>query len=225
MKKVLKILTLVMLIFTILKIGDTYAKYFAKAHTETLSKDVGQWLIKINNQDIYSETGQIVEFNLNNFNNFAKIGAVAGDTQIGASNKIFPGSEGYIDIQIDPTGTDVAVKYDIELNLTGVSDLAITARLEMASGENTLVQTDANTYYGIINLEEVQAGTAKTVRCYLKWENDENNNEIDTAAGENVDSELNLTAKVTVTQYLGPEEPEETPEPAQEETPEETPAV
>lgn len=224
MKKVLKILTLIMLIFTILKIGDTYAKYFAKAHTETLSKEVGQWLIKINEQDIYSQDGQIVEFNLNNFNNFAKIGAVAGDTQVGASNRIFPGSEGYIDIKIDPTGTDVAVKYDIELNLTGVSDLAITARLEMASGENTLVQTDTNTYYGIIDLEEVQAGTAKTVRCYLKWENLDEKDEIDTVAGLNLDSKINLTAKVTATQYLGEEEPEE-PAEVQEEITSETPEI
>ena len=47
MKKVLKILTLVMLIITIIKIGDTYAKYFATANTATLSQDIAKWIIKI----------------------------------------------------------------------------------------------------------------------------------------------------------------------------------
>lgn len=209
MKKVLKILTLVMLIFTIVKIGDTYAKYLATAHTETLFKDVAKWVININEMDI-SASGEEVEFTLNNFNNFAKINAAEGDTQNAATDKIFPGSEGYVDIEINPSGTDVAVRYDIELNLTGVSDLAISARLEMASGENTLVQTDTNKYYGIINLTEVQAGTPATVRCYLTWENNEGNNVKDTLAGIEVDSKITLSAKVIVTQYLG-EEPEETP--------------
>lgn len=197
MKKVLKILTLVMLIFTILKIGDTYAKYYASANTMALSKEVGKWVIKLNQMDIYSETGESVEFQVDQFSNFSNANATP--------NKISPSSTGYTDIEIDPTGTDVAVRYDIELELTGTSNLAIEARLEMASGTNTLVKTGESTYSGIISLADVQAGNPANVRCYITWNNDEAKNQEDTAIGIAVGNNISLSAKVTATQYLGEE--------------------
>lgn len=196
MKKVLKILTIIMLIITILKIGDTYAKYYSKVQTATLSQDVGQWIIKINSKDIYSKEGKSVNFTVNSFNNFSNPNA--------APNKISPSSTGYVDMLIDPTDTEVAVRYDIELDLTGVSNLAISARLEMASGENTLIQTGENTYSGILSLADIQSGKTANVRCYVTWTNDENKNDEDTAIGAQVvASIISLSVNVTATQYLG----------------------
>lgn len=196
MKKVLKILTIIMLIITILKIGDTYAKYYTKAQTATLSQDVGQWVIKINEMDIYSENGNSVQFTANNFNNFSNPNA--------APDKISPSSTGYMDMVIDPTGTDVAVKYDIELDLTGVSNLAISARLEMTSGENTLIKTGENKYTGIISLADVQDEKTANIRCYVTWDNDETKNDKDTEIGSQVVASIvSLSLDVTVTQYLG----------------------
>lgn len=197
MKKVFKILTLIMLIFTILKIGDAYAKYYAQAHTENLSQEVGKWVIKVNEMDIYSESGESVQFQVNNLNNFSNPNA--------AIDKISPSSTGYVDISIDPTGTDVAVRYDIELDLTGVSNLAIEARLEMASGANTLVKTGANTYSGIISLADAQAGNTADIRCYVTWNNDETKNDEDSVIGLGPRANISLFANVTVTQYLGEE--------------------
>ena len=207
MKKVFKILTLIMLIFTILKIGDTYAKYYARAHTATLSQEVGKWIIKVNEMDIYSESGETVEFQVNNLDNFSNPDA--------APDKISPSSTGYVDIVIDPTGTDVAVKYDIELNFTRPSNLAMEARLEMASGANTLVRTGENTYSGTISLAEVQAGNTANIRCYISWNNDETKNNEDSIIGLGTRVNISLSANVTVTQYLGEEiteyVPSETP--------------
>ena len=199
MKKTLKILTLVMLIITLIKIGETYAKYLATATTETLEQKVGQWVIKVNEMDIFKAEGDSVEFPLTQINNFA--------TSNAATDKIAPGSEGYTEIVIDPTSTEVAVRYDITLELTGVSDLAISARLETANGENTLVKTGENTYTGIIALSDVQSGEKASVRCYLKWEdlNNDATNEKDSTAGSTVDLNLQLKANVTVLQYLGEE--------------------
>ena len=195
MKKVLKILTLVMLIFTIFKIGDTYAKYFAEANSATLTQDIAKWVIKVNNLDIYSETGETVEFPINKFNNFSNSDTVA--------DKISPASEGYADIVIDPTGTDVAGRYDIEIEVTNASSLAVSARLEMASGTNTLVKTGENTYTGTISLADAQAGSTASIRCYLTWSNDETKNEADTAAMQVENATFKVLATVTVTQYLG----------------------
>ncbi len=197
MKKVLKILTLVMLIFTILKIGDTYAKYYASAHTMALSQEVGKWVIKVNKMDIYSETGESVEFQVDQFGNFSNANATP--------NKISPSSTGYVDIEIDPTGTDVAIRYDIQIDLIDVSNLAIEARLEMASGTNTLVKTGTNTYSGIISLADAQAGTPTNVRCYITWNNDETKNQEDSIIGFEAEKNISLSAKVTATQYLGEE--------------------
>lgn len=194
MKKVLKILTLIMLIFTILKIADTYAKYYASAHTTTLSKEVGQWVIKVNEMDIYSETGETVEFEVDNFGNFSNPHATP--------DKISPGSEGYADIIIDPTGTDVAVKYEIVLNVSNLPE-GVTVCLEMATGENTLDLTGENKYTGTISLADVQAGNTANIRCYIRWENLEGNNANDTTLGTTLGQELSVTATVTVRQYLG----------------------
>ena len=197
MKKVLKILTLIMLIITILKISDTYAKYYTTTHTDTLSRDIAQWVIKVNELDI-SQTGEIVEIPIDKFNNFTNANTL-GD-------KISPSSEGYADIIIDPKGTDVAVRYDIEIELTGASNLAVEARSEMASGENTLVKTGENTYTGIISLPDVQAEKTADVRFYITWTNDENKNTEDTEKASSDDRvKFNVSAKVTVSQYLGEE--------------------
>ena len=195
MKKVLKILTLVMLIFTIIKIGDTYAKYYASANTENLYQDIGKWVIHINEMDIYSESGETITFNVNNFSNFTNTNTEEG--------KISPASTGYSEIVIDPTGTDVAVRYDIEINLVEtVENLAIEARLEMASGEQ-LTKTGENTYSGIINLADVKAWNKATVRCYVTWNNDETKNIEDTELASVADVTFSVPANVTVSQYLG----------------------
>ena len=199
MKKVFKILTLVMLIFTIFKISNTFAKYYSEATSDNLSQGVAQWVIKINELDIYSASGATVEFPVSNFGNFTNSNAVP--------NKIAPSSEGYADIIIDPAGTDVAIKYDIELDLTGVSNLAVSARLEMASGENTLIKTGENKYSGIISLADAQAGVTKSIRCYITWNNDETKNAEDTLLGTNAATEsgvdFHIEANATFTQYLG----------------------
>lgn len=197
MKKVLKILTLIMLILTIIKIGDTYAKYFATANTATLSQDIAKWIIKINELDIKSETGESVELDIDNFSNFTN--------NYTAPNKISPFSEGYVDIVIDPTGTDVAVRYDVELDTTNDSNLAITAWLEMQSETKTLIKTGEHKYTGILTLEEIKNSKTDTLRCYVMWGNDENKNEIDTEVAGEVDAQIKVNVSVTATQYLGEE--------------------
>ncbi len=197
MKKVLKILSLVMLIITIIKIGETYAKYFSEANTGTLNYEVGNWVIKINETDIYSETGETVEFEINNFNNFSNSNAV--------KDKISPSSTGYVNMLIDPTGTEVAVRYDIELDLTAIENIDIEEWIEMASGENTIVKTGENTYSGIISLADVQAGKIANLRCYIKWNNNENKNNLDSSVGLIYGQTLSLKVNVKVSQYLGEE--------------------
>jgi len=198
MKKVLKILILVMLIFTILKISDTYAKYLTIATTDQLSQDIADWVIKVNEMDIYSAEGESVELEIDKFSNFTN--------NYASPDKIAPFSEGYTDIVIDPTGTEVAVRYDMQVEVSGTSGLDIQARLETISEEDVLVKTGENTYTGIISLTDIQEGKKANIRAYILWMNDEAKNEADTALATTGQREkLDISLNVTVSQYLGEE--------------------
>lgn len=198
MKKVLKILTLIMLIITILKIGDTFSKYYTSTHTNTLSKDIGEWIIKVNEMDIYSENGESVEIEIDKFSNFTN--------NYTSPDKIAPFSEGYTDITIDPTGTDVAVKYDIQVNVQGNQVQGAETRLEMISDEHILIKTAEDTYTGTISLSDVKAGKKPTIRVYILWMNNELRNEEDTDIATTGQREkLNVLLNITASQYLGEE--------------------
>lgn len=202
MKKVLKILTLIMLIITILKIGDTYSKYYTSAHTSTLEKDIGEWVIKVNETDIYSEEGQVVNVSIDKFNNFTN-----SNTD---PTKISPGNKGYTDIVIDPSGTDVAVRYDIEINEPTVFQeinmlkMKVTFEIQTPTENMQFVQIDENKYSGIISLTDVQANEKATIRCYIEWENDENLNNLVSEIGLDKNrQEVEIPINIICTQYLG----------------------
>lgn len=202
MKKVLKILTLIMLIFTIVKIGDTYSKYYSSAHTNSLSKDIGEWVIKLNDLDIYAENGAKVQFTLNKFNNFSN--------EYASPDKIAPSSKGYTDIAINPAGTDVAVRYDIQLDLSSITDKGINAEawleIQSPTANMQFKRTEENTYSGTISLADVQTNQIATIRCYVEWLNDETKNQQDTVIGSKTEREtIDIPVTVTVTQYLGEE--------------------
>lgn len=204
MKKVLKILTLVMLIITIIKIGDTYSKYYTSANTSNLSKDIGEWIIKVNEMDIYSEDGDTVELTLENFGNFTNPNT--------DPTKISPGNKGYTDIVIDPTGTDVAVRYDIEfaeelLQVKEILGISISFELQNPTENMQLVKISENRYSGTISLADIKENQKAIIRCYIEWENAETRNEIDTgfATKESGREAIRPELFLTVTQYLGEE--------------------
>ena len=204
MKKVLKILTLVMLIITIIKIGDTYSRYYTSANTTDLYKDIGEWIIKVNEMDIYSENGDTVEFVLNKFNNFTN-----SNTE---PTKISPGNKGYTDIVIDPSGTDVAVRYDIELHSDWINEFEmllggnVFLEIQEPTENMQFVEIDKNSYSGIISLEDIQANKTVTIRCYIEWKNDETlNNMVTILATTGRRVTLKLPINITVSQYLGEE--------------------
>ena len=195
MKKVLKILALIMLIITMLKIGDTYAKYYSEAIAE-LEQSVGQWVIKINDMDIYSETGQTVEFDMDIQNLVADENTMPG--------KISPGSTWAADIKLDPSGTDVAVRYDIEVSPAQIETVDAEYHITAIDGETQVIKTGANKFTGIITLAEVQENKQAQIRCSVIWNNNEERNTEDTQlAGTSQSIEIPLTIKCT--QYLGEE--------------------
>lgn len=194
MKKILRILTLIMLILTIWTISDTYAKFFTKANI-TANYEVGKWQIKLNEINIYSEEGEIVTFTMN--------AQDAVENQNTASGKLAPNSSFYADIILDPEGTDTAVRYDIEINLPQIEKGNLQYEITIENSEKVLTQTAENTYTGIISLADIQDEKKEQIRCLIKWDITEEIEVKEGTIGSTYGEKLEIPIKVTCKQYLG----------------------
>lgn len=110
MKKILSILLVIMLIITFVQIRDMYALYKDELSGE-YETSLGKWNVKVNGTDIVSP-GNVVEFSMSEKN--VRYNEEGGYILAGA-NVIAPGTEAFFDILIDTQGTEVAVKYNIEI--------------------------------------------------------------------------------------------------------------
>ena len=65
--------------------------------------------------------------------------------------------------------------------------------------------TYKNTYTGVIPLSDIKNGKTNKIKVKINWENDENNNKMDTTIGTLKSYTINIPINVTATQYLGEE--------------------
>ncbi len=198
MRKSLALICLVLIVFTIYEISVTYSKYVSEA-TGTAQNTVGAWVIHVNDNDI--SNGSVTHsFTIDNLT-FLESDYVAPD-------KFAPNSEAYFDIDIDPTGTSVAVRFDAtldfsELNLNDSINFDYACKVvndvEDTSG---MIRTARNTFTGLITLDEVQAGTVTTARFYLIWDGSDNAADMILGTVEEGVS-LNMPIELTISQYQG----------------------
>ena len=66
-----------------------------------------------------------------------------------------------------------------------------------------IIKTDKNTYTGIFRLSEIKNNTKKNIKIYFKWENNDENNEIDSSFANGVVSDIPIS--ILASQYLGEE--------------------
>ena len=201
MKKTWILVGIIMLIVTSYEIIKSYAKYVTEGEA-VAEKQAGAWVIKVNDTNI-SNSNNSTTFNINNL--------VYPSNQYVVEGKMAPSSTGYFDIIIDPTGSSVAVRFDVTLdvqNLNIIDSLGFTNAYRVVNGVETstgITQTGTNTYSGIISLNDVQNAVQTTVRFYLGWD------EVETEEGDIADSQIGLTqnsstylpVRVDISQYLG----------------------
>lgn len=153
MKKVLSILLIIMLIITFVQIRNMYALYKDDLSGE-YETSLGKWNVKINGTDIV-EPGNVVEFNMTDKN--IRYDDESGYILSGA-NVIAPGTEAFFDILVDTQGTEVAVKYEIELGASGddvnfgenlVGQVTSYKLVDHATGEYILDDTDDDYIYDV----------------------------------------------------------------------------
>ena len=193
MKRVLLLISLLMLFFTIYLTMDTYALFESNKNYD-VSSDIAKFVIKVNGSE--AKTEEFVVDSIAYYENEYVI-----------ENKIAPLVDGYFDIVIDAEEVEVSLRYDIEFDFSSLSiqGLVISSITEL--GGNTLVLTDKDTYSGVITLADMDSSTVNTVRVSISWQNDEANNEVDSSWGMVADKVISIPVNVKLTQYLGEELP------------------
>lgn len=192
LKKFLIILTMLMFSFTMYKISKTYA-LLESATQSKVTKEIGKWNIKLNEDDITN--GLTQDIVINNF--------LMSENANVKDGKIAPGVSGSLELTLDPQDTEVSVRYDISLGDIDKEQIKLNS-VELIEGTGTLVKTAEGTYSGIMNLSEITNKTAKTtIKLSVLWENDENNNASDTVIGTQKGYNLEIPITISVSQYLG----------------------
>ena len=67
--------------------------------------------------------------------------------------------------------------------------------------DKEIVHTGTYTYSNIMTLEDIENNETNTIRVYISWINDENNNEKDSELGKVPNNKLEIPVLVEITQY------------------------
>ena len=201
--RVLEILCIISLLFTIFSIRRTYARYFEKVDT-TYQTHIKRWLIKINDLNIHeakslSEVVQPVLVENENMNN---------------NNTLVPGRTGYFDMMIDYTYVDLAFEYEFsieQLNETQLKDFEIYG-YEIVDGDKSTV-TETKQIKGVIDPDK-DLNSAKEkkrdIRILFRWNDGDGSimdNKLDTQYSSEENEALNYRATLKFTQYIESETP------------------
>jgi len=201
--RVLEILCIISLLFTIFSIRRTYARYFEKVDT-TYQTHIKRWLIKINDLNIHeakslSEVVQPVLVENENMNN---------------NNTLVPGRTGYFDMMIDYTYVDLAFKYEFsieQLNETQLKDFEIYG-YEIVDGDKSTV-TETKQIKGVIDPDkDLNSANEKKrdIRILFRWNDGDGSimdNKLDTQYRREENEALNYRATLKFTQYIESENP------------------
>lgn len=178
-RKIRIVLAFIALVLCISQIQQTYAKYI-DTKDGTTDFTVAKWKILVNNQDITEAATMSSLINpiyLENEN--IKEGVIA------------PTSEGYFDLVIDSSNTDVSFKYIISIatdDNTSVSDLKITG---YSLNDSAIIPIDENNNIITNTINYTDITKVNTLRVYFKWldgEGETMDNSKDTEASINNES-------------------------------------
>lgn len=197
MKNKCKILFIIAsLALTLSLMSNTYSRYVANT-TGNLDMAFSNWQILVNEIDIIEENSSTIQ-----------ISPVLLENENIAENKVAPSTEGYFDINIDPTNVDVSFNYQVNIEVLNenIPDLMITKYAILddtytVGDEIVLENLENNTVSG--NLKYQQGNTFKpfTIRIYFEWYDEADGSmtdEMDTEVGHQAATE-NTTLQIAAT--------------------------
>ena len=186
----------ILIIISILLIvifASTYSyALFQSDISGSVDAQIASWTVKVNNS--------LINDGMSNSFTIDTINYTQTDSNV-RSGKFAPGIEGYYDLEIDPNGTEVSVKYSIIIEDFEVSNLKVD-RVELLSGGSTFTKVDDYNYSGIILLGNTNV---QHLRLYLDWNdlNTKEANEEDSIIGTRDNPNINIPVTVNLIQYLG----------------------
>jgi hypothetical protein len=189
MKKYTMVLAPFFFLVMIIVVG-TYA-LFESQRTNTSNLEIAKWEIKVNDSLLSGSTSTFV---IDNF--------VWSTSQYVMEGKAAPGLNGYFDIVIDPNDTDTSIRYDVTFDFSNLDSDQFTITEISEIDDKSVVQTGEFTYSGIIPLADIEDGETNTLRVYIEWINDENNNDKDSELGKVLNNQLMIPVSVNITQYI-----------------------
>ncbi len=191
-KKIVKIL-----LVTIVVLGSLFYLYSKGTYTsyETLTNgkitpSIARWKVKVDGFLITTE--DVLTIGLSN---------IEWDSTSALEGKAVPGSTGVLSVLIDPTGTDVSIKYTLEIVDKSVDDDKFLTVTGIRNSTDSLVRTGRDTYTGIVTLEEIKKNTTVNLILDVSWPlTDE---DIDPTGSDVNTSSKFLEINFSVEQYKG----------------------
>ena len=190
MKKLLIIISILILSLTIFELVKSYAVFETNIDGEK-DLEIAAWQIHVNNQDINNETHTFYIDNITYTNEKKE--------QV---NKFAPGVTGEFILEIDPTDTEVSFKYDLKIDMSNNEYEQI--KIVNVEGVNDTFLTYQDEYYSrIFTLNEIMEGKKDQIRITFTWINDDQYNESDSILGLNENSSFTFPIMIKFSQYKG----------------------
>lgn len=169
-----------------------WSKATKAAYESEVEKDVSipiaGWKISVDGQDITTEEEKEIS-----------ISEIEWDTSRTRTGKVSPGSTGTMTINIDPTGTETAIKYQLEIIDKTVNPDSVL-KVTNVSSTNTTINKNNNIYTGYVYLNDINNGLKPQIIVDVEWENDDSINDLEREISSQEDY---LLIKFKATQYKG----------------------
>ncbi len=193
MKKKCKILFIIIsLALTLSLMSNTYSRYVAST-TGNLDMLFANWQILVNEKDILDGSSSSIQ-----------ITPVLVENEDIATNKVAPSTQGYFDINIDPTNVDVSFSYQVNIEVLNknIPDLMITKYAILNSDYNEGDEITANTLENnqlsdsLVFQNDIEDYSFEpfTIRIYFEWYDG-----VDDTMDDAADSEIGKDAAINNT--------------------------
>ena len=179
------------LALALITFGATLALFENNA-TATVEPDIGKWVITLNDELISSGVSE--DITIDNF--------IYEANQYVETDYIAPGGSAYVDLVLDATECDVAVRYDITFNLDE-TDYADNITFSISDTYNATVKTDENTYSGGVTLDSIANEETVTLRITVEWEDSLTYDADDTELGSEENQNISVPINIRLNQYFG----------------------
>lgn len=183
-KTIVLVVVLLLLGLSVGALATSYARYMSRA-SGTGNAKVATWAVQVNKTNIIQNSTFALDDSYITWSQSDYI----------ADGYIAPSRTGTFKINLDTTGSKVAVKYTIQIDSSSIDDYN---QIQITKVNNQALT--GKSYTGIIDLEDVD--TPLEIPVEIAWTDAGATNVSDTTIGSTVDN-LSIPVTVTVEQYLG----------------------